>query len=337
MLDSERSFYDVLKSTGYKTTKIASMYSGWSSGIRSIFNENIKLNSWVGKKFDHIDKPHPSSYRYITGGRMSEAEMNALRGEVNVLGARYDADGQAGGHGGFYNFANNVVRDTAWGLVPMWGDDAAWSEGEDVAAENANMALLLEMAFMFCRLAGVEMVSYAEAFDVSQERRFLDNYFPNPYFEQTINDVVKPTVLRQESADGWCGGVVGYDETLAARYISVPGGKLATIRQFHLNYGRMTLGVQARGKGVLTVYYIPNRYPYEIEAEPVGVETVEIDIDSADWREYTVPVVIRPAMKETVDADHPAAAGYHNQVCGLQFTLKADENEAVALTDCRLK
>jgi hypothetical protein len=313
------------------------MYSGWSFGVRSIFNENIKLNSWVSRKFDHLDKPHPSSYRYLTSGRMSEAELNELRGETNVLGSRYDRDGKIGETEGFYGFANRVVRDTAWGLIPIWGDDAAWSEEEDVAVDNANIALLLEMAFMFCKKAGVEMVSYREAFDVSQEMRFLDNYFPNPYFDQTVNEIIKPKLLKQVSADGWCGGEVGYDETLSLKYLSVPGGKLAAIRQFHVNYGSMTLRVRAKGKGLLTVYRIPNKYPYEMEMEPAGLDTVQIPVDSEQWKEYSAPVVIQPAAKAGVDEDHPAADGYHDQICGLQFVLKADGRQAVALTDCRLK
>lgn len=317
----DRSLYDILKGAGYWSCE-------WKSypSVGPLSQAIIRLNECVSKQANHLDRDI-SSIRTTQTGLLDTADWTTLAAETgSVLKWKYDRDrALAGGQGGALStFIDNAVFSTAQGRIPQFGADAAMSSN---ANYKANEAMGLELRLLFCKLAGIDMISMAEASEIAVQYRPLNNWFPNPGFRQTINEIVGSTTYAQTTADGWRGGKVETDATYG-NIMTVAAGEEAYIRQYQITAGELNLSMYAMGEGNIKIYYIRNKTSVFTDALPTTAvipagDVVTISVNESNWIKKTGTLIIPDHPREAIDAGYPQCEGYHNQIFAIQITLEA--------------
>lgn len=341
-----RSLSEVLKSQGFRSTALSGGGGYYPTpglgqgGIDSHRSNILPLNAWMSHNDGIVDES-ANTFRRVIGTleALSSGNWSTLRASTNVMKDAYDIT-QAWGRK-FYYYVNDLIQQTAWGLIPKYFDDSWTTVQSDHTSTALNgistsdIALWVELFYMFCREAGIEVVNFTEALDVAKDYKPLDNYFPNPSMKTTIQDIVQSSNYPQILPDGWkkVGGddanmSYGYDPTYG-RYVEVKhasGGTSIGIRQYHLNYGIFTLKFRAKGYGTLKVCPILNSSPMGVNSTNLDeIATVTIN-DSTQWVEYTAEIIIPEAAREAVSSDYPSSNGWHNQICGLHIELQSSSS-----------
>lgn len=329
----ERSVYDILKAYGYKRSGFLNG-SGRKPGSgmsNTTFSRVISLNGNVSKKTHNLDGGYTSTFRMYGFNQpgISQAEFEANADNENVMAWRYDADKTAGYSHGVYEGLNRIAKEVAWGIIPMHTEDTIGA-----GYKRATNALIEEIRLRFCKEAGIEVVSYKEAFDIIQKEIVLSNYFPNFDMFNSINTIVKSATNPQALPDGWVGiGSTGNDIAIG-NFIQLSESNKAYIRQYQITYGKLDFTFKAKGTGILRVYRILNKDPYQdgttaLAINP-GTPYLQINIDSGDWEDYHGILEIPNVPSESPDPLFKQMDGNHNQVCGLQFTLESTAGDLSA-------
>ncbi len=347
---------DILRDSGYIGT-----FSAFSNGFRVAQWSDVdkrreaqriyKLNGSLSK-IDNIGDGFAKSFR-VFDNTIPEADINTLLGSSNVLQALYDYTSTeavyvGGNHttGKFDSVVNEVVKRTAWGIIPDFIGDS----GSNSGAKDASFALVLESFFQFCRKAGIRTISHESALDISYDKTFHKglNMWPNPTMKNTVKDVLPDSVNTPDEPDGWSGGVIVSEsvegETKDCLHIENTGGGGSITkftRWYGIQHGTLDLSVWGKGIATLKIKTIKNDDLYNDSNGDSFTDFITININNASWSELTGSGTIADAPLVTYGAPSDADEkidqlyfrGYDDKVCGLHIELVVAAGDEIKITN----
>jgi Concanavalin A-like lectin/glucanases superfamily len=335
----KRSFLDCLRSLGYKCTAACQGDGYGQAGFDSITRlEGQRAYKKNGiKKLDNIGDGYVESISAWTW-TLTLAQQNTLLASADVPKALYDLSGQ-----NFTTLLNNITQLTAWGLTPYTADDSS-TIGDGISS----YVLVLEALYQFCKRAGIEVISYEEAYILGATKQLPIgyNYFPNNELATTVKTILN-AVNSILYPDGWNGGIVIVDDTglggVNVLHIASPG--TIFIRQYAIKPGVFNLSFKAKGIGTLKIRKILNNDTYNSTSGATFTEINSIVINSpAGYTRYENVVSLPDAEMEVYS--NPSTPnevvyqnymkGYGNKICGIQIELIIADGNYVKMGNCSL-
>lgn len=292
-----RSFTDVLREFGYKYTHDYIFpgrmdYQAVPAMRRQFFlNEHLSKEDGVLYPTDRtvtysaVNTSYPSTF--FTTGKTKAAQM-------------YD------GGGVFYNFIEALRHDTAHGLI----------HGEVIdSTDSYSMKVFFEEALRFCKSAGIEVITKAEAYDICFNHPVMNgNLIYNPTFRNSAAEFFTDATNVPTNPDGYAGDCSVTED--ASGNILVTTGETTYIH-YGVPLGKIKYTTDAKGNGTITIYLIKCG---SAEALTSLEQLVSISVSESDFTEKSVAAIIpnNPTVAWT-----PRLEGRDNKVMGLKIVYSA--------------
>ena len=231
-----RSFADVLREFGYKYTHDY-IYPSKRDGLNApAMKAQFYINEYLSKE-DGILYPTNRTVHYLD---VATAYPDSFFTSGKSKGAQmYDVDGA------FRNFIEALRHDTAHGMI----------HGEVIDSfDSDSMRVFFEEALRYCKAAGVEVITKAEAYDFCFHHRIeKGNLIYNPKLKNTAKAFFTDAENVPTNPDGYLGNCSVIED--------VNGNILETVGETsYIHYGvplgEIKYSAKAQGNGVISIYLI---------------------------------------------------------------------------------
>lgn len=289
-----RSFTDVLREFGYKYTHDYIYPGRFDYQAVPAMRKQFFFNEYLSKEdgvlyptdrtvtYSAVNTSYPSTF--FTTGKTKAAQM-------------YD------GGGVFYNFIEALRHDTAHGLI----------HGEVIdSTDSYSMKIFFEEALRFCKSAGIEVITKAEAYDICFNHPVENgNLIYNPTFRNTAAEFFTDATSVPTNPDGYSGSCSV--TTDASGNILVTAGETVYIH-YGVPLGKIKYSADAKGTGTITIYLIKCGSAENLSSL---TQLAQISVDSAsDFVEKTASTVV-PNNAMTTWSQR--LEGRNNKVMGLKI------------------
>ncbi len=276
----DRSWTDVLRRYGYTSTH-DSLYPGLHDGselkamhIPFFFNEDLSRKDAL--VYPSIDQASFSSTVIST-----EFDDFVINEKKDWLSELYDK------RGSFYQFVESIRNNTASGIIQCEALDSL-----DTYSER----LFLEAVLLFCKKAGIEIITKQEVYDICFHHRInTGNLLYNPDFIHTAEKVLCDSDSKPQNPDGYIGDC--HTEMIDSQRALVMDQDTYCIH-YGIPYGNITYKVSAKGHGKIEIYTIKNNS--DASLDDLQLLSV-IDVDSDDFSDYESNMAISYSGEEKWD------------------------------------
>lgn len=196
-------------------------------------------------------------------------------------------------------------RNTSNGLI----------QGALIDSENTfSQRVFLEFVFQYCKSAGIEIVSKAEAFDICFNHKVTGkNLIYNSELVNTAKKFFEDAEKLPSNPDGYEGDCY-VEKDFDDKNILVTTG-ITNYVHYGIPYECMEYGINARGSGQIRLYCIKNKYSFsnsEYEQEKIA----ELVITTTKWKRYSIQFEIKdnPLTNENFDCE-----GYGDKIIGIRI------------------
>jgi len=252
-----RSFADVLREFGYKYSHDFVYPSRLDYQQRFAMRTQFYLNEQLSKKdgvlyptnrsvsYNAVSTSYPDTF--FTTGKTKAAQM-------------YDSDG-----GAFRTFIEALRRDTANGIIH--------SEVID-SVDNYSSRIFFEEALRFCKSAGIEVITKAEAFDICFNHPVENgNLIYNPMLKNSAEEFFADATNVPTNPDGYTGSCSV--TTDADGNILVTSGD-TTYLHYGVPLGKLIYSADVKGTGTITFKLIKCGTKVDL-SDATALATITVD------------------------------------------------------------
>lgn len=295
LYEKYRSWNDVLREYGYKITH-DSVYPSKEDGKRKkIIAWQFMFNAFLSRK-DALTYPTNYDIPYNSSG--IDYQESFFKGNKSISAQMYDAQGH------FYIFIESMRRNTANGLV----------QGALIDSENTfSQGVFLEALFEYCKSAGIEIVSKAEAFDICFNHRLVNgNLIYNSELTNTAMDFFKDSENVPLNPDGYLGDCY-VEQDIDGKNILITQGTTNYIH-YGIPYEQMEYELKVKGNGRIQLFYIRNKYDFS-NSEQEQEKIDELVIKNEEWKRY----LIRFEVNDSPLVDDSECEGLGEKIAGIRI------------------
>lgn len=328
---SSRSFHDAMLSCGF--TSAATQWMDKNTGSLYAKNLMISTTNFTNMAYSkpmnqlHEDRmPYFSSFcnAFTKGTQSKEAWESYFNTETDPSKVLYDYKSSNGALSDyFYNYINYCINETERGRVWYLSIDTY----QDYYSQWASLELLLE--FLSKNDFAVAPPSITKEI-VLRRDTIVDNWFPNPEFNQTIQDELGVITLP----DGWTyesgknnhgkceigNEIIDKKEYENFKSILLPAGSMpAQMMVYGIPTNQLyTFKCAAKGKGTIRIKKIRNNTPISMIYSGNG-DTYEINVNNDEFEIVSKSVFVENA--DMLTNGEVNCLGYDEKVMALAITL----------------
>lgn len=298
-----RSWVDILRFYGYKNFHDC-MFPGRSDGL---YSAEIKYPLIINSSVSKNDAFPYCTPRTIIWGN-NKFEESYFVGTTDSIKKMYDDLSMSE----FRASLEQLRNSTAQGIIA----GSVW-DSQDTFSEK----VFWEMLLKFCSMAGIEVVTKSEAYDIAFNHTITTgNLLYNPNFENMIKNVIPTAVNMPSQPDGWSGNCKVIKNTSISdssiNILQVNSGSVFT-KHYGVPIGKLRFSFYAKGNGNIKLSYIRNSQP--IGDEPYTKDEIQsITINNNDFEQNYIDFTIK--NEPLISSDLPFE-GLDNKICGIYIKL----------------
>ena len=216
----------------------------------------------------------------------------------------YDVSGQ------FRSFIENLRTNTANGLIC----------GEMIdSTDNYSFRVFFENALRYCQLAGIELITKAEAYSIAFENTVDDgNLIGNKNLRNTAAEFITDSTNMPTNPDGYVGSCSVSSDSNGIPVLVTSGETYFIV--FGAPYGKLKFTADVKGTGTIKFRGIRNNK--EIAAGDYQHTLLStITIDSAS--DYTTQENTFTVPMDALENYEPYYEGYGNRICAVKIIYSA--------------
>lgn len=296
-----RSWTDVLLACGYKVSHDYPIYGDlnykWMSR-QMFFNASLSKPNAISTptsksvSYSQIVSAYPESY--FSGTKSKAAQM-------------FDTDGE------FRNFILNTRKDTANGMIHMEMIDSN---------DNYSFRVFFENVLRYCEVAGIEVITKAEAYDIAFNNIVSDgNLIGNTELRNTAAEFITDSTNMPTNPDGYVGtcSVTVDDNGIP---VLVTGGNTDFV-VFGVPYGKIKYTADVKGTGTIKFYGCKNNVNTSAGYNSLMLLGT-LSVDSAS--DYTHQALEFIVPKAELQEYEPNYEGYVNRIAALKIVYSTGLN-----------
>lgn len=289
-----RSFTDVLREFGYKYTHDYV----YPSRLEYLTPPAMKVQFYLNEHLSKIDGVLYPTNRTVTYSSVANSYPSTFFTSGKTKGAQmYDVNGA------FRNFIEALRHDTAHGMV----------HGEVIdSVDNYSMRVFFEEALRFCKSAGIDVITKAEAYDVCFNHPIENgNLIYNPMLVNSAEEYFTDATNIPTNPDGYDGSCSVTKD--ASGNILVTSG---TTKYLHygIPLGKIKYSADVKGSGSIAINLIKCG-DNENLSSLTQLATITVD-SSGSFTEQSIEAVVPNNGKV---AWSQKLEGLDNKVMGLQI------------------
>jgi len=303
-----RSWRFVLRNNGYRGFHDC-LYPGRHDGnvFSEMSNQYIinssysRLDGLVYPTKRDIDQSYPINYseEYFDG---VDDGLKKMYEDTSINGFRHSIESIR------QSCARGIIAGGLWDSSDSYSDQIYW-----------------ENILRFCRLANIEVVSKAEAYDIAFNRHVLNgNLLYNPNFDNIVEKVIPNASNIPTNPDGWDGSCSVLDDQSSPNGINkilVCTGA-AYMKHFGVPTGNLTLTLYASGNGYLQIFKIRNKQnSYEVPDVSENIHYMEVS--NLEFQESVINFNIK---NEDAITSSKSFDGLDNKICGIYIYVGGNVN-----------
>ena len=291
----ERSWTDVLREFGYRTTHDATPTSrAYCMVYQFIMNASQSRPDAL---------PHPTN-RLLSYSKMATeyTEGTDLLGTKPYEVQMYDGGVSPSTKNTFRNEVEKWRHSIANGII--WG---AVIDSQDTWSER----MILEGLLKYGAATGIEFVTHGEAYDICFNHRIKDgNLIYNPRLRNTAKEFMPTAETVPSNPDGYIGECSV--EMIDGTPVLITTG-ITSYQHYGIPYGRIKFSADVKGTGTITIKAIKNNT--NVNSIPGSSTLVDtISVANGDFNESTSQFVIGDSG---IGAYEDVFGGYGDKIIGL--------------------
>ena len=294
-----RSWTDVLKEYGYKTTHDSASPGRYDGQKEPCMSLQFILNS-------HLSRPDALPYHTNRSFSFSRAWTEYTEG-IDLQGSEpYEVQMYDGG-------ANDNTKDSFRNAIEAWRHNTAngvvWGEVID-SDDTWSFRLILEGLLKYAYKTGIELFTKAEAYDVCFKHPMYDgNLIYNPRLRNTAKEFMPTALTVPSNPDGYIGDCsVSMVDGVP---VLITTGSVV-YQHYGIPYGTIKYSVDAKGSGTITIRSIKNKTP--LTQKQYGDVLCTINVSGTDYVNQSAEFIV---SDNGLTAYEGLCAGYGEKIVGL--------------------
>ena len=222
----------------------------------------------------------------------------------------------------------------------------------DTIRDDYSVLEAVELLCKYCTLNGIKIIPIERARQIScsQGRDSVDNYFPNPSFQNTLLPLLDGTSSAMDAylPDGW--KIISgdkytfntiYDDKDSVFTASCEDGRLILeTRAYGLKSGDYNLSLDAKGDAIIDIYLKHNK-------DYIDVSLGEWSSPYVSWKTtkdfsnyHTILTIPEPYVNDIAtqsSIENQYSRGYEDNVCNIEIRLNVEKGNKVSIKKCQLE
>lgn len=296
----QRSWTDVLREFGYESSHDYLYPSKRDGQTKPIMSKQYIMNASESRK-DAIIYPTNRTITYENAGAKYTPSFFAKGKDYATQ--MYEDGGE------FYNFVEEIRKDTANGII----------HGELVdSVDSYGNRMLLEKMLDYCRKTGVEVITKTEAYDICFNHNIKNgNLIYNSKFRNTAKEYVPLASNLSTVPDGYVNDCsVKYDENNVPVLVIPESGYGVAYYQYGIPCGKLRFSVDAKGYNSIKIYAFKNKISTELNNSDMELLST-ISVTSTDG--FSKVNSDFDVKNYDVTENENLCDGYGEKICGLKI------------------